>query len=89
MEWDAWRNNQGIGISLSSNQERSESYNRQVFFIEESISVVLVGNMLDNRLARSAVSVLASREDFSVKSLIKKLRITRRKLPKSSTVRTL
>ena len=89
MEWDAWRNNQGIGISLSSNQERSESYNRQGFFIEESISVVLVGNMLDNRLARSAVSVLASREDFSVKSLIKKLRITRRKLPKSSTVRTL
>lgn len=31
MEWDAWDDNQGMGISLSSNQEISESYNWQGF----------------------------------------------------------
>lgn len=80
MEWDAWDDNQGMGISLSSNQERSESYNWQGFFIEESIAVALVGNMLDNKLAKAAVSVLASQEDFSAKSLIKKLQISGKKV---------
>ncbi len=36
--------------------------------------------MLDNKLARAAVSVLASQEYFSVKSLIKKLRISEKKI---------
>lgn len=34
-------------VFLSINQERSESYNWQGFFIEESIAVALVGDMLD------------------------------------------
>ena len=34
-------------VSLSINPERSESYNWQEFFIEESIAVALVGDMLD------------------------------------------
>ena len=36
--------------------------------------------MLDNKLAKAAVSVLASQEDFSAKSLIKKLQITEKKV---------
>ena len=80
MEWDTWYDNQGMGISLFSNQERSESYNWQGFFIEENMAVALVGNMPDNKLAKGVVSVLASQEDFSAKSLIKKLQISEKKV---------
>ena len=50
------------------------------FLEEENFVVDLVGNMLDYKLVKAAVSVLASQEDLSAKSLIKKLRINGKKV---------
>lgn len=48
---------------------------------EESVIVALVGNiMLDNKLARAAISILAFQENFSVESTIKKLIISKKKV---------
>ncbi len=50
------------------------------FFIEENIVVDSVGNMLDYKSVKAAVSVLACQENFSAKSPIKKLRINWKKV---------